>query len=322
MISVLILTKNEEQDLPGCLASVAWSDDVHVLDSLSTDQTAQIAREAGAKVTERKFDNWAAHQNWALKNISFRHPWVFYLDADERVSELLRQCIEARVRPDSAVSAFRIRRRDFYADGTWLQHAQMTPYYLRLFRPPRIRYERLVNPVTIVDGETAELDGYLDHYPFSKGIGFWLQRHVQYADLEARMVLQSGTSKPSLFRALFGRSYEERRRQQKLLFYRAPFRPLFKFCYMLLLRRAFLDGRAGVTYACLQSIYEYFIVLKTRELAAIANQSAAHCAPDQPTIQKAAPIGSSPNGFSIDRSISNAGVTEEAALQEARKKPA
>ena len=77
MISVLILTRNEEQDLPGCLDSVAWSDDVHVYDSMSEDRTVEIARSRGARVTQRPFDNWASHQNWGLANIAFRHPWVF-----------------------------------------------------------------------------------------------------------------------------------------------------------------------------------------------------------------------------------------------------
>ncbi len=81
MISVLILTKNEERDLPDCLRSVGWSDDIHVFDSHSTDRTVEIASEFGARVTTRRFDNWAEHQNWGLKNIPFRHPWVFYLDA-------------------------------------------------------------------------------------------------------------------------------------------------------------------------------------------------------------------------------------------------
>ena len=75
MVSVLILTRNEEQDLPRCLASVQWSDDVHVLDSYSTDRTVALAKAAGATVTAREFDNWAAHQNWALANLPFRHPW-------------------------------------------------------------------------------------------------------------------------------------------------------------------------------------------------------------------------------------------------------
>jgi glycosyltransferase involved in cell wall biosynthesis len=93
MISVLILTKNEEQDLPGCLGSVSWCDDVHVLDSYSNDDTVGIALNASAKVTQRQFDNWAAHQNWALGNIAFKYDWVFYLDADERVSADLRETL-------------------------------------------------------------------------------------------------------------------------------------------------------------------------------------------------------------------------------------
>src|SRR6185436_5695844 len=84
--SVLILTLNEEDNLPKCLASVSWCDDIVVLDSFSTDRTVEIARAAGARVIQRPFDNWAAHQNWALENIQFKHPWVYYSDADEIVT--------------------------------------------------------------------------------------------------------------------------------------------------------------------------------------------------------------------------------------------
>ncbi len=267
-LSVLVLTRNEEQDLPGCLESVAWCDDVHVFDSNSTDRTAEIARAAGATITARAFDNWSAHQNWGLANIPFRHPWVLYIDADERVSDSLREALQRGNWADSPHAAFEIQRRDFAWDGTWLRHAQISPFYLRLFRPGRMRYERLVNPVSIVDGSTGRMEGLLDHYPFSKGIGFWLERHVRYADLEARTIQQKrregGTF--SLAKALFSRDFTEKRFNQKEFFYRIPGRPFLKFFYMLCWRRAFLDGRAGVTYAALQSIYEYFIVLKQREL--------------------------------------------------------
>ena len=89
MISILILTKNEQKDLPGCLASVAWSDDIHVYDSISTDGTTGIAQAVGATVTSRAFDNWASHQSWGLRNIAFKHEWVFYIDADERMTPQL-----------------------------------------------------------------------------------------------------------------------------------------------------------------------------------------------------------------------------------------
>lgn len=267
-ISVLILTKNEEQDLPGCLASVPWCDDVHLLDSFSTDRTVEIARAAGCKITQRKFDNWSAHQNWGLANIPFQYPWVLYIDADERVSPELKSCALAAAAQPGGAAAFRLRRRDFFGDGTWLKHAQISPFYLRLFRPEKMRYERLVNPVSIVDGPIGEIEGYLDHYPFSKGIGFWLERHIKYADFEARTILENRTRRGgfSFSKALFASDFTERRFHQKEMFYRLPGRPWVKLFYMLVWRRAFLDGNAGITYSCLQSIYEYFIVLKQREL--------------------------------------------------------
>src|SRR6266852_4190195 len=89
MISVLVCTKNEEQDLPGCLLSVAWSDDVHVFDSFSTDQTCEIAKRSGAAVHQREFDGYASQKNAGLHSVTFRHPWTLLLDADERVPESL-----------------------------------------------------------------------------------------------------------------------------------------------------------------------------------------------------------------------------------------
>lgn len=269
MISILILTKNEEQDLPGCLASVAWSDDVHVFDSFSEDSTLEIAKKSGANITQRVFDNWSAHQNWGLENIKFKYPWVLYIDADERVSESLLNAIKnLKLDTNSPFVAYEVRRRDFAWNGKWLKYSQMSPFYLRLFRPDKMRYERLVNPVSIPDGPTGKIEGFLDHYPFSKGFKFWIQRHLSYADMEALTRvkdLDNGVSF-SLKKALFSSNFAEKRYHQKGIFYKLPGRPLIKWFYMVIIRRAFLDGSAGFTYATLQSIYEYFIVLKSEEL--------------------------------------------------------
>lgn len=267
MITVLVLTKNEEQDLPGCLASVAWSDDVHVLDSMSTDRTVEIAREHGAQVIQREFDNWAAHQNWALANVPFRHPWVLYIDADERVTPELRDSIMAATqRPGNAV-AFKVQRRDFL-HGTWLRHVQASAFYMRLFRPEKMHYERLVNPVSIPDGPAGAVKGYLDHHPFSKGMAHWVERHNAYSTLEAQQIVLNRQCKTefSVMGALAEKDFHKRRHNQKELFYRLPARPFAKFLLLYVVKRGFLDGRAGLTYSVLQSIYEYFIVLKTREL--------------------------------------------------------
>ena len=277
MISVLILTKNEQQDLPYCLESVAWSDDIHVYDSGSTDDTAAIAQRFGAKVTTRTYGesklafggDEAAHRNWGLHNIPFKHAWVFVIDADERVTPDLMQAMQAMVTAPGNLVAFRIQRRDFFM-STWLKNVQTTPFYIRLFRPEKIRHERLINTVSIADGPVGEVKGFLDHFPFSKGMGHWIDRHNSYSRFEAQQIManraQGGTF--SWVKAFSAIDFHERRHHQKELFYRLPFRPLIKFLLLYVGKRGFLDGRAGLTYAVLQSIYEYFIVLKVRELEA------------------------------------------------------
>lgn len=279
MISILILTKNEQQDLPGCLRSVAWSDDIHVYDSMSTDATPQIAADFGARVTRRPFDNWASHQNWGLANIAFKHDWVFYIDADERMTPELIDAVKAAVAdPLNQEVAFRVQRRDFLMDR-WLRHVQTSPFYLRLFRPQKMHYERLVNPVSIADGPVGKVSGYLDHFPFSKGISHWIERHNSYSSLEAMQIASNRANRTngadfSLHKAFFERDFHERRYHQKELFYRLPLRPVLKFLILYVAKRGFLDGAAGLTYAMLQSIYEYFIVLKTREVV-VARPSGA-----------------------------------------------
>jgi glycosyltransferase involved in cell wall biosynthesis len=265
-ISVLILTKNEQLDLPGALASVAWSNDIHVFDSHSTDGTEEIARAFGAHVSTRAFDDYATHRNAAFA-LPFKHPWLFLLDADERPTPELAAEMQRVVREAPANTAgYRLRRRDFLF-GTWLKHAQISPYYIRLVRPARARYTRAINEVLEVDGPIADLVHPLDHFPFSKGIAHWIAKHNTYSTMEAELIVrQQGLQQPSLRTALRDPDFHTRRLHQKALFYRLPGRPLIKWCYMMFVRGAVLDGSAGVAYATLQSIYEYFIVLKTKEL--------------------------------------------------------
>jgi glycosyltransferase involved in cell wall biosynthesis len=271
MISALILTKNEEVDLPSCLASLSWCDDIHVFDSFSADRTPQIALAAGAKLYQRAFDDYASQRNAALEQIPFRHEWILILDADERPSpELSAEMQQAVATADATTNAFRLRRRDYFW-GTWLRHAQITPWYIRLIRQGHARYTRAINEVLEVEGKVEDLKQPLMHYPFSKGISYWVRRHDIYSTLEANLIQQhGGLQDPSWNKALLARDISERRLHQKAIFYRLPGRPLIKLAYMLFVRRAILDGGAGIRYALLQSIYEYLIVLKTRELERIA----------------------------------------------------
>jgi glycosyltransferase involved in cell wall biosynthesis len=261
------LTLNEEINIAECIESVTWSDDIVVFDSLSTDKTKAIAESKGARVVEREFDNWSSHQNWAMEYVDFKNPWVFYIDADERCPKGIAEEILCLATPDSKFAAYRVRRRDYFM-GQWLKRAQLYPTWLvRLFRPERMRFERLVNPIPVVDGLTGDLSNDLIHYPFSHGISHWVARHNNYSDMEAQENQNSGTHKKiNIINGLTSSDPNLRRAVQKELFYKIPARPLIKFIYYYFFRRGFLDGRAGFVYSVLQAFYEYLIVLKKKEL--------------------------------------------------------
>ncbi len=266
-ISVMILTKDEQINIGACLDCLGFSDDVVVYDSLSTDKTVEIARGYGnVSIVERKFDNWSSHQNWGAKNIAFKHPWVLYVDADERVDEELAQEVQRRADPDAPESAFRMRRKDYFM-GKWLKRAQLYPsWFVRMYRPQKIRYERLVNPVAHVDGPIGDLQGHIIHYPFSKGLVHWFERHNSYSGFEAAEQLKvTGGDRRPIWQVL-SRDPNDRRAALKDIFFRLPLRPHVKWLYFMLWRRAFMDGRAGMTYARLQYMYEYMIQMKAREL--------------------------------------------------------
>ena len=265
-ISILILTLNEESNLPACLASVKWSDDIVVLDSYSSDRTCYIAKDFGARVVQRQFDNWSSHYNWAMENIHFKNSWVFYLDADERMTESV--CEEARLiasdRWRSEV-AYYCGRKNYFM-GKWIKHAMPPGKIMRFFKPPYVRFQRLVNPVPVITGSYGSLSNYIEHYTFNKGLAEWFHKHNAYSSLEAiegRNLLNHGSFD---FFHLCSFDALVRRRALKKLAVLLPFRAIVKFIYLYILNLGFLDGRPGFRYCILQSIYEYMIVLKMDEL--------------------------------------------------------
>lgn len=275
-VSVLILTRNEQLDLPGCLDSVRWSDDVHVFDSGSTDETVAIAQARGAQVVQRTYPHStapfggdeSAHRNWGLRHIPFKHEWVLMLDADERATPELIAAMRTMLASGSTCAAYRIHRRDYFL-GTWIRHVTPSPFNIRLIKPAAVRYERIINPVTIVEGEVGAMDAHFDHFPFSKGMSHWFAKHNGYSTFEARHIVNGGRNGEDfqLGKALFARDPNERRRHQKALYYKLPLRPLVMFLGLYIGKRGFLDGRAGLVYATLRAIYEYMIVLKAEEMA-------------------------------------------------------
>lgn len=266
MISVLILTLNEEKNLPACLEAVKWCDDVVVFDSFSTDRTVEIARAAGARVIQRKFDNERDHRAVALQ-AGFKHAWVYNLDADEITTpELHAEMLRVVNDPGRKEVAYRVRFKNMFM-GRWLRHSSLYPtWVMRLFRPEKISFERSINLRYVADGPEGRLDSHFEHYSFSKGLNAWFEKHNRYSWQEAEESLKSLARGGFNWRELFARSPATRRRALKELSFRLPCRPLLRFLYMFIWKRGFLDGWAGFTYCRLLTIYEYMIVLKMREL--------------------------------------------------------
>lgn len=269
MYSVLILTLNEERNLPHCLASAAHCDDLVILDSGSTDRTAEIARAAGARVFTRKFDNFAGQRNHAQREITFRHPWVFHLDADEQLTpELDAEC--RAVSPRQDLDGFMVAPKMLWA-GRWIPHCTDYPaFQTRFVRAPQFEF------IEVGHGQREALhmrverlrSNYL-HDLSAGGEAEWLEKHRRYAGAEARAHLASAGG--FFWSDLFARAPLLRRRALKRLSFAFPFRPALRFVYQYLLRGGFLDGRAGLRYCQLLARYEGFTSDELRRLRAPAS---------------------------------------------------
>jgi glycosyltransferase involved in cell wall biosynthesis len=266
VISVLILTMNEEDNLRRCLESVQWSDDILVFDSFSTDRTVEVARLAGARVIQRAFDNERDHRTASLQ-VPFKHPWVFNPDADEITTSDLRDEMLSVV-GNSARSevAYRVRFKTMFM-GRWIKHSSLYPtWVVRLFKPEAVSLERSVNLRYVIHGSEGRLRSHFEHYSFNKGLGAWLDKHNRYSQAEAEESLRSLADGSLSLTGLFGPDPEARRRTLKELSFRVPCRPLLRFLYMYFLRLGMLDGLPGYHYCRLLAIYEYMIVLKMCEI--------------------------------------------------------
>lgn len=260
MISVVILTQDEAANIERCLASVSWASDIVVVDSGSSDGTEELAERLGARVLRRPFDNFAAQRNFALDEGRLAHEWVLHLDADETVSPELRREIEAIARGGSPTPAYRVPFR-LMLTGQWLKHSGMYPgYQVRFGRRDRLRFVMVGHGQreALEPAEVGTLTGDLVHDNFSKGIPEWRAKHARYARAEAQAIVAHGSEYRwrDLLRARDG---VERRRAFKGLSHSFPLRPLLRFGYVYLVRRGFLDGRAGFRYARMMAWYQRLI---------------------------------------------------------------
>jgi len=262
-VSVVILTHNEEINLADCLVSLSAFDDVHVLDSGSTDGTVPIACARGVPIYSHAFEGFGRQRNWAIDNIPTRYEWQFHLDADERMTPELTAELTAVMASDPPHGGYYVPSK-FIFQGKWLRHAGQYPgYQVRCFHKQRVRFvDHGHGQRETTRHELGFLKNPILHHALSKGIDDWFIRHVKYARREAEHALDR--ARPAESGSLLDRL--GRRRALKRIARRLPGRYFLRLSYMLLVQRALLDGWQGVTYAHMLATYEGMIDVYLRLL--------------------------------------------------------
>lgn len=267
-VSIVVIAKNEQENIGRCLDSMQSCSDVVVIDDFSEDRTVELAESKGTRVLQHKFESFAKQRNWALEQAGLQRDWVLFLDADEELTSEFNSSLSATIcSAPNEVAALSICRKTMLL-GKWLRYSDGFPVWImRVVRRGRANFVDSGHgevPVPEVDGMMGMVPEPLIHYPFSKGLGDWFERHNRYSTREAE--LESKEFPSFRFRDTVSANGARRRRALRNLGRRLPCRPLIRFAYQYIWRWGFLDGAAGLTFSTLMAIYEAMIVAKRREL--------------------------------------------------------
>lgn len=269
-VSIVILTMNEELNIRACLETVAWADDVVLVDSGSRDRTVELARQArpDVRVLEHPFLDFGDQRNWALDHAELRHDWVLFLDADERCTPACASAIGDAIRGPGDQSGFFLTCRNFFL-GRWIKRCTFYPsWQLRLLRKGLVRYRKEGHGQReVTDGPLGYIREPYDHYGFSNGIEHWIARHNKYSTNEVELIQQLRLQ-PLQLKDLFSADPVARRRGLKRLAARVGCRPLARFLYMYIFRAGFLDGYPGLVFCMLRVAHEIHITAKLAEARA------------------------------------------------------
>lgn len=274
-ISVIVAARNEEKNLPRCLEALREVGEVYVVDSSSTDATAEIAQSFGAKLVQFHYQGgWPKKRQWAMDNLPLSYDWILLLDADEAMTAELTQEIRLAI-ANPAISGYYISLRMYFL-GRLLRYGGAGFWKLSLFRKGKGRYEcRLrdqnssmadmeIHEHVVVDGATARLRNPLEHRNVDS-LSRYIQKHDEYSNWEARVLMRSGNEDSELPPALFG-TQAQRRRWLKRGLYGLPGSPGALFLYRYVLRGGFLDGVPGLIYCAFQAVQMFHTKAKIYEL--------------------------------------------------------
>jgi glycosyltransferase involved in cell wall biosynthesis len=263
MLSVIILTYNSSASIQRTLDALKQiSDDIHAVDSFSTDETASILKKNGCHVVQRRFTNYSDQRNWAIDNLPLKYDWQFHVDADEELEQPLIKTINALELAKSSADGFIIGRKIVFLGKTLKFGSIAKTWHYRIFRKGFGRCEsRLYDQHFVGSGKTETLDVFmLDHQEDT--IAEWTSRHNLWSDLESKEISAEMAPATGQITPDFLGNKIERTRARKRLYYRAPLflRALMYFLFRYVVLLGFLDGKEGLIYHVLQGFWFRFLV--------------------------------------------------------------
>ncbi len=263
-ITAIILTYNEELNLGNCLKNIIdWADEILIVDSYSTDGTARIAKRYGAKIIQHPFENQAQQFNWALDNLKIENDWILRLDADEYLTEELKNevaevlfnirtsdvpniNVNVRTSDVQEINGYYIKRRVYFMNH-WIRYGGYYPtWIMRLFRKDKARSEQraMDEHIILLEGKARKLkNDFIDDN--KKDLSWWIQKHNDYASREANEALSGN----------YGQG-------KKRFYYQLPLfcRACLYFIYRYFFQLGFLDGKEGLIFHFLQCFWYRFLV--------------------------------------------------------------
>ena len=274
-VSVIVATRNEEKNLPRCLEGLCVMGEVYVIDSGSTDSTPEIARSYGAKLVHFHYQGgWPKKRQWAMDTLPLEYDWILLIDADEVMTSELANEIRVAV-ADKDINGYYISLRMYFL-GRVLHHGDASFEKLSLFRRGKGRFEcRLkdqdasmadmeIHEHIVVEGATKNLSNPLIHHNV-ESLSRYIQKHDEYSNWEARVLLEGAQGDSELPPALFG-TQAQRRRWLKKRLYNLPGSPVLLFLYRYIFRAGFLDGVPGLIYCGFQAVQMFHSKAKIFEL--------------------------------------------------------
>jgi glycosyltransferase involved in cell wall biosynthesis len=242
MISALAITHNEEEHIERFIKSLAFADEIIIVDSNSSDDTVDRAKSLGAKVIQRDFDNFSSQKNFALQQA--KHDWIVFFDLDEVISEALAEEIKNKTINSKGILAFKVKRNFFFMGKPMKHSGFQNDFVFRLFKKSACKFNaNMVHEVLEVNGKTGVLKNASNHYTY-KSFDAFNSKLTRYSRLQAK-ALYKKNKRPNLYHFLF--------------------RPWWRFFHQYIIKLGILDGKEGfiLAYCNAFAVFKRYLYLWT-----------------------------------------------------------